>query len=165
MSKHDNPDTPGFESPPSRLPWPPMLYGAALGLGFLAGFLVPLGMPFLPDLLRIVLGGGLLAVAFILEVWAFYVLMEAKTTVLPHRSSDALVTEGPFRYSRNPIYLGNTMLLMGFGMLMSNPWLIVTALAALLAVTKLAIEPEEAHLEERFGEEFTAYRQRTRRWL
>lgn len=88
-----------------------------------------------------------------------------RTTVLPHRGATRLITDGPFRYSRNPIYVANTLLVAGGGLVSGIAWLIPAAFAAAVATRKMAIEREEAHLALRFGEDWRAYAARTPRWL
>ncbi len=85
--------------------------------------------------------------------------------MLPHRGSRCLVTSGPFRWSRNPIYLGNTLLLTGIGLATGNGWFVIMAIAAALVIQKLAIEREEQHLRALFGEDYEAYCRTTRRWI
>ena len=87
------------------------------------------------------------------------------TTVLPHRGATRLITDGPFRFSRNPIYVGNTLLVAGAGLVFGVAWLIPAALAGALATQKLAIEREEEHLARRFGADWAGYAARTPRWL
>jgi protein-S-isoprenylcysteine O-methyltransferase Ste14 len=92
-------------------------------------------------------------------------MYRARTTILPHRRSDALVTSGPFRRFRNPIYLGDVMVLLGLAELTKNIWFVAVAIAFAGLVTWLAILPEERHLEARFGEAWRHYKARSRRWL
>jgi protein-S-isoprenylcysteine O-methyltransferase Ste14 len=75
------------------------------------------------------------------------------------------VTSGPFALSRNPIYLGNTLLITGAALLFASPWLLAAACVAAALVRVLAIRREEAHLAAQFGSVWTDYTQRTRRWL
>jgi protein-S-isoprenylcysteine O-methyltransferase Ste14 len=93
------------------------------------------------------------------------VMARRRANILPHRAATALVTDGPFAWSRNPIYLGNTLLLSGCGLAFGNAWLLVGAAVAAIAVTVLAIRREEAHLASRFGDAWMAYAARTRRWF
>jgi protein-S-isoprenylcysteine O-methyltransferase Ste14 len=75
------------------------------------------------------------------------------------------VTEGPFRFSRNPIYVSHVALIFGLGLFLGSPFtLLLTPLLA-IGLTKLAIEPEERHLLEKFGGDYRSYMARTRRWL
>ncbi len=87
------------------------------------------------------------------------------TTIKPFQESSKLVTSGPFRFSRNPIYLSMTMLLVGIGMLLGSvtPFLVIPVF--FLIIDKRFIPVEEAMLAQTFGAEFDAYRGRVRRWL
>ena len=88
-----------------------------------------------------------------------------RTTVLPHRGATRLITDGPFRFTRNPIYVGNTLLVAGLGFVLGVAWLMPAALLAAWATQKLAIEREERHLALRFGADWARYAARTPRWL
>ena len=92
-------------------------------------------------------------------------MARARANILPHRAATALVTEGPFRLSRNPIYVGNTVVLAGLGLAVGNLWFLPAAAVAALLTQRLAIVREEAHLAALFGDEWTSYAARTRRWL
>ena len=81
----------------------------------------------------------------------------ARANILPHRAATALVTRGPFAFSRNPIYLGNTLMMAGVGLAVGNPWFIATGLAAALLVERLAIRREEQYLDARFGQAWRDY--------
>jgi len=87
------------------------------------------------------------------------------TTVKPHEESAVLVVDGPFRLSRNPMYLGMVLILAGVAGLMGSltPWLVVPAFAVLLDV--IFIRAEERMLEEGFGDAYREYRKRVRRWI
>jgi protein-S-isoprenylcysteine O-methyltransferase Ste14 len=110
-----------------------------------------------------VLGLALLLAGLGLDIAAMAVMARSRANILPHRAATALVTTGPFAWSRNPIYLGNTVALCGAGLAFANPWFLVTALASAVAVNRLATLREEAHLSRRFGAEWDAYRRRAAR--
>ena len=151
---------------PNRIPWPPIVYLAALLAGLALNWYLPLPWPARP--LRFVLAAiGLCAIglAVALDIAAFRLFRRHRTTIMPHRAASALITEGPFARSRNPIYVGNTLLVSGLGLLFGVAWLVPAALLAAFAVQKLAIEREEAHLAEKFGEAWRDYAARTPRWL
>jgi protein-S-isoprenylcysteine O-methyltransferase Ste14 len=151
---------------PNTIPWPPMIYiGFALA-GILLHKFVPLGWP--DGAFRIVLaafGLCLICGGLALELVTALTFRRHRTTILPHRGATALITDGPFAKSRNPIYLGNTFLLLGAGLLSGIAWLVPAALAAAFTTQKLAIEREERHLAARFGEAWRAYAALTPRWL
>jgi protein-S-isoprenylcysteine O-methyltransferase Ste14 len=150
---------------PNRFPWPPVLLVVIIAAAFFLDWLVPLSWPGLNDLPARVVGLAIGALGIALIVWTAWTLRRAGTTVLPHRGSDALVTSGPFARFRNPIYLGDTMVLLGLAELTKNVWLVAGAAGFVALVTWLAILPEERHLEARFGEAYQAYKAGSRRWL
>jgi protein-S-isoprenylcysteine O-methyltransferase Ste14 len=152
-------------SRPSAIPWPPVLFVAALVLGWLAGRFYPLRWPGLDDLPARLIGYGLGAAGVALMAWGLVTLARAGTTMMPNKGADRLVTEGPFRYRRHPVYLGEVLILLGLAQVTLNVWLAILAPLFALAVYKLAIEAEERHLEERFGQVYLDYKERTRAWF
>lgn len=158
MTQHDD--------RPNRWPWPPMIYGAAILLATALGIAAPLpwfGSP-LRDILFAV-GALTMVAAIALDLYAMATLNAGHTTIWPNRRSDHLVSGGPFRFTRNPIYVGNTMLMIGAGLAFGILWFIGLAFVAAWATQKLAIEREEAHLEARFGKHYRDYRKKVRRWV
>ena len=149
---------------PNRIPWPPILYGLALLVGVGLGKVAP-APAWLDGPVARGLGGLLLALGLGLDLAAAITMWRRRANILPHRAATALVTSGPFAWSRNPIYLGNTTALCGAGLAFANPWLIGTGLIAAVAVNRLAIVREEAHLARLFGGDWEAYCRRTPRWL
>jgi protein-S-isoprenylcysteine O-methyltransferase Ste14 len=150
---------------PNTIPWPPMIFLSAVAAAVALGYVYPLGgmLPF-GTAVRII--GALLLLAGIgLDVAAMREMRRHRANILPHRAATALVTSGPFALSRNPIYLGNTLVLTGAALLFSSLWLLLAAAAAAWAVTALAIRREEAHLAAQFGDAWTAYTERTPRWI
>lgn len=148
---------------PNTVPWPPLVaLGCALA-AVLLGLAVPAG-GLLPDALAPA-GWALAAAALGLDAWAMATMARARANILPHRAATALVTRGPFRFTRNPIYLGNALLLAGIALASGNAWFLPAAAAAALLTQRLAIVREEEHLAARFGAEWEAYRARVRRWL
>ena len=151
---------------PSRFPWPPLIYLAATALAVLLHYLLPL--PWIAGLLGEILfavGWLLVAAALAIDVAALRAMRRARTTIMPHRASEHLVTAGPFGLTRNPIYVANTMILIGIGLIAGIVWFLIAAPLAAYATTKLAIEGEERHLEARFGKKYRDYRKKVRRWL
>jgi protein-S-isoprenylcysteine O-methyltransferase Ste14 len=92
-------------------------------------------------------------------------LHRAKTTVRVDLPAKHLVQNGPFSISRNPIYLGNTLVMIGVGLAAGMAWFIILAIVASFLTQKLAIEREERHLDLRFGKKYRDYRKRVRRWI
>ena len=100
-----------------------------------------------------------------LAVFVALIFKRRGTTILPFRESTALVTSGPFRYSRNPIYCGMIAMLIGLGVLLDSatPFVIVPVFGWI--IDRYFIRREEADLETVFGAEYEAYKARVRRWL
>ena len=109
-------------------------------------------------IIPIILGLGL-------AIWGAGLFSKFGTPVVPFRESTALVTSGPFRISRNPMYLGMGMILTGIaiGLGSATPFLAIVLFFGL--IRDLFVIPEEAILKERFGEEYEDYCQRVRRWI
>lgn len=156
--------SPSDVPPPNRIPWPPLIYGLAAVAAIGAGWLFP-GPGALDHALPRTAGWIVLLSGLALDIAAMIVMARRRANILPHRSATALVSTGPFAFSRNPIYLGNTIVLTGAGLAFANPWFFPAAYVAALAVTRLAIEREEAHLARLFGGDWDSYRRRTNRWF
>jgi protein-S-isoprenylcysteine O-methyltransferase Ste14 len=152
-------------SRPSAVPWPPVLLVAAVAGGFALHRFYPLAWPGLDDTPARVIGYGLGIAGLVLMAWGLMTLAVARTNVWPHRRADHLVTTGPFRIWRNPIYMGEILILLGLAQATYNVWFAILAPIFALAVFKLAIVSEESHLEARFGETYLDYKSRTRRWF
>lgn len=155
-----------IEIRPNRLPWPPLIYAAAIAAAALLGWLAPL--PWLPSPASeflFAVGCVAIAGALAMDLAAMRTLARANTTIMPNRGASHLVSTGPFGFSRNPIYLGNTLITLGIGLVSGIAWFVPAALAAAFATQKLAIEREERHLEARFGRRWRDYAKKVRRWI
>lgn len=150
---------------PSSIPWPPLLLIAALLGGYLLEKFVPLGWPGIDDWPARAVGLSIGAAGIALTIWASHTLHKHETTILPHKRASALVTDGPFAYFRNPIYLGEVMILFGLAELTKNIWFVIVALVFAVLITWLAILPEERHLLARFGPAYRDYMGKARRWI
>ena len=117
--------------------------------------------------LSVYAGYGFILSGAILLTLAVLAFVRARTTVNPlaPEQAQALVTTGPYRFTRNPMYLAMAFILIGGTLALSN----IAALAApaifVGAITMLQIKPEERALQSVFGDEFSTYRNQTRRWL
>ncbi|WP_395450970.1 methyltransferase family protein [Aminobacter sp. UC22_36] len=151
---------------PSKVPWPPIIYLAAIAMAVVLGLLYPL--PWITEPLSDLLyAAGWLAVAGVIAMYysAMQTLKRAKTTIRPDRPSEHLVTSGAFSFTRNPIYFANTLLMIAIGLITANVWFIILAVIAAFATQKLAIVPEEKHLQARFGKKYIDYTKKVRRWI
>ena len=111
------------------------------------------------------IGGLVVGMGVALDLWAILTMRRAHTNILPHRAADHLVTWGPFAFTRNPIYVGNTLSMLGAGFCFENLWFVLFGLVGGFAVDRLAICREELHLAKLFGDRWTEYTSRVPRWL
>jgi protein-S-isoprenylcysteine O-methyltransferase Ste14 len=150
-----------------RVRWPPPLIfilglGVAWFLNRQLGFEIDGAGASWP---QIVLGLALLVAGLVLVSWAVSSLLRANTTIRPDRPASRLVTEGPYRFTRNPIYLGFTAAYVAIAILTNAAWPIVLLPIVLITLTVTAIEHEEEHLLATFGDGYEQYTRQVRRWL
>ncbi|MEM7246375.1 MAG: isoprenylcysteine carboxylmethyltransferase family protein [Acidobacteriota bacterium] len=143
---------------------PPLLFmvtvGAALGIHAKKPWPLPL-----PRNVEVVGGYVLLFGALVLLFWGIKTFQSARTTINPNRAADALVTNGPFTFSRNPLYVAMVVLCLGLALLIGTWWVVVLLPLPILVVRLWVIASEEAHLRAEFGEDYEAYCRRVRRWI
>jgi protein-S-isoprenylcysteine O-methyltransferase Ste14 len=143
---------------------PPLAWGFAIIAGLALNWLVPL--VFLPAGLP---AGWLGAIAFILALglfaWAIVTITRAGSNVPTNRPTTAIVESGPYRFTRNPIYLSMFLALIGLGIVFDNLWLVVMMVLFAIVIRYGVVAREEAYLERKFGDVYRGYRLRTRRWL
>lgn len=145
---------------------PPLLYGLMLVLGIGFSFFEPLAV-FGPGWRMAYLGLGalLLVVGVALAIACFRRFATAGTNVPTTMPTKALVTAGPYRFSRNPIYLALTAIYFGAGLLLNNGWIFLLAIPLLVTMRYGVIAREEQYLGKKFGEAYRDYCNSVRRWL
>jgi protein-S-isoprenylcysteine O-methyltransferase Ste14 len=111
------------------------------------------------------LGWVLLALGIILAAWGIATFFRAKTAINPHLSASQLVTHGPYRFTRNPMYTGLTAQYLGLAALLDSAWPIIVLPIVLLVLVRTVISREEAYLNDAFRADYGAYTARVRRWL
>jgi protein-S-isoprenylcysteine O-methyltransferase Ste14 len=142
---------------------PPLVALAFILLAYFLGRILPI--PFAaPPFLRY-LGLVLALIGLLLGIGAFIEFQKAQTTLDPHGSTRQLVTSGVYRFTRNPIYLGFLFIVVGLPLYFGLYWGIVMAPVFIFLMNHLIIEHEEAYLEKKFGEIYSNYKSRVRRWL
>ncbi len=131
---------------------PPVVYF----IGIVVGLLVSIWMPIdvVPDLVAWVLGGLLVMCGAALTGSAISKFNAAGTTVRPDRAASTLVTTGPYKLTRNPMYLGLAFLYLGIAIADQSVWAIILLPIVLAVIQRWVIEPEEAFLERHFGAEY-----------
>ena len=143
---------------------PPLIY-----LGFLsAGLLLDWGWPVAAPLAaspRPWLALALAGVGVVIALAAFAQFRKAKTNVQPHKPTTAIITAGPYAYTRNPLYVALALFHGAVAIAAGNVWALLLLAPALLVVRYFVIAREERYLEAKFGEEYLRYKARVRRWL
>lgn len=148
---------------PDVLVPPPFIY-----LGYLLGALavnwaLPITTP--ASLILEVVGGILVVVGVGLAVWAFSMMFKAHTTPDSRQPTTALVTSGPYRFTRNPIYLGFLLIYLGFTVYAGTYWGLLLSPFLIATVTRSLIRPEEVYLDGKFHDSYKEYSARVRRWV
>lgn len=143
--------------------WPPVALGLPLLVGVVlsAADLDPIRLPVAVRLA----GWVLIAVFGAWNGWALVIMAGHRTGLLPGQATTTLLERGPFRISRNPLYLGLIVLDLGVGLLARALWAVALLPAGILALWWGAILPEERYLRSTFGAAYLAYQRRVHRWL
>jgi protein-S-isoprenylcysteine O-methyltransferase Ste14 len=142
---------------------PPLVYLASLVTGSLLELAMP--VPFVPRGLAAPLGVPVVAVAIVMFIYAVKEFRAAGTPVPARKPTTVIVRTGPYRLSRNPIYLAFSLLQLGIAIWANSLWLIATLVAAVGLIHLVVIPREEQYLERRFGAAYVAYKTSVRRWL
>jgi len=151
------------EDTPGVITFPPLIYLIAILCGW--ALEQAWATPAVPTGWRLGLGGALSLAAVALALWAVPQFLRLKTNVSVHRPATALITLGPYRFTRNPLYLALALLHAGLGITAGLGWILLLLPAALLVVHHGVIRREERYLECKFGRDYLDYKARVRRWL
>lgn len=142
---------------------PPLVYLISLLSGTVINLAVPLR--FLPVTLAVPLGAPLVAVAVALFSYAVAKFRAAGTPVPARQPTTTIVRTGPYRFSRNPIYLAFSLCQLGIAIWVNSVWLLATLAGAVALINSVVIPREEQYLERKFGAQYLDYKASVRRWL
>ena len=143
---------------------PPLLFLGGIALGVLLQLAV--GLRFAAEsALRVPLGLALVALGVAAMAWAIVWMSRTKQDPDPRKPTPELIAGGPFRWSRNPIYVGMALIQTGVGLALGNLWILLLLAPTLWILRRGVIEKEEAYLTRKFGDAYTRYRASVRRWL
>jgi protein-S-isoprenylcysteine O-methyltransferase Ste14 len=143
---------------------PPYAWALAVAAGLVLEWL--LSLPFVPaPVPRALTGCIVFAAGLALAAWAIASFRRAGTRVETYKPTTAIVALGPYRFTRNPIYLGMFLGLLGLAIGFDSLWLLAALAAFCLVIRYGVVAREEAYLERKFGADYVAYKARVRRWL
>lgn len=157
MAEQSHPTETGIKT------FPPLVFALAVGASFGADRLFPFKL--LPDNLQLVPGGVLIAVSLALAGYAALQFYRHKTTIHVGHAASTLMTSGPYRFSRNPVYLAMVGVSLGIGIVADIFWIVPFVALAVVYLQRHVIDLEEAFLEAKFGDDYRDYVARVRRWL
>jgi len=143
---------------------PPLVYLGSILLGVLLHFAWPLPLVRRP-LVGWSTGAGVVLMAAALFIAAVRTFRRAGTPVPGNRPTTTIVRTGPYRFSRNPIYLAFSVLQVGIALWVDSLWILITLVPALALMSFLVIPREERYLEARFPSEYIPYKSSVRRWI
>ena len=148
---------------PGVLARPPFIYGGAFLIVLVLRWFWP--MPILARPASLWAGLALLALGIGIALWGRKAMMAAGTNIDPMLPTTALAASGPFRFSRNPLYLGLTLVYLGLTLVANTWWGMVVLIPLLFIMHRGVVLREERYLEEKFGERYLEYRRRVRRYF
>ena len=148
---------------PNVIILPPLLFGLGIVTGFLLQWLAP--RPIMASDARFWIGGLALVLGLILAFWGRRVMEQAGTNVNPTLPTTALVATGPFRFSRNPLYVSLTLMYTGLAVVANALWVLLLLAPVVIVLHYGVVRREERYLEAKFGDAYRTYRARVRRYV
>jgi len=145
---------------------PPFLFLGALALGCLLSLILPIPPGLAqPNTLALMVGLTFVAIGFVLAALSVRHFQLAGTSVVPGEPSTALVVNGPYAFTRNPIYVGFALAYLGLAIMLTSLWVLLLSIPLLVILQRGVVEREEAYLDRQFGEAYRKYKARVPRWL
>jgi len=148
---------------PKVIASPALIFAGGLVLGFILDWLWPI--KFLPEGWSLVVGFFLIFIAINIKTYAVREMVKLDTNLNVRKPTNAIATEWPFSVSRNPIYAGIVLLNIGVACFVNALWILLLTPVLVLVLQKGVIEPEEAYLEQKFGDKYLRYKSKVRRWI
>ncbi len=142
---------------------PPVMYLLCLLAGFLVDYFVPVEL--LPNGVQYIIGGVLIVGGLAINLSGIIQFRKFETNVRPDRPSSALIVTGPYRFTRNPLYVGLFLVYAGIAVASDSVWVLALLIPIMLITQILIVPREERYMERRFGGEYLEYKGRVRRWL
>ena len=148
---------------PNVIAMPPLIYLAFLAVGLLLDYLFP--VPVLPNSIQYAVGFGMIIATGLVMPFVLLEFRKAETQFDPRKPTTAIITTGPYRFSRNPSYVSLTMLYLGIAIAADSVWVLAGLIPTLVVMHYGVILREEEYLEAKFSEEYLRYKNTVRRWL
>jgi protein-S-isoprenylcysteine O-methyltransferase Ste14 len=146
-------------------PPPPLTYLVFLILGLVANLFYPFPLSSSATSVLLMLGLGVVMSGLAVGAFALRAMKRAGVSPLPWRAPGKLVVDGPFRFSRNPLYISLTVMYLGISVAVNTFWPLAFLVFAIVIVDRETILREEKFLEKKFGEEYRSYKTKVRRWI
>jgi len=146
-----------------RIP-PPALYLVAVVLGVVLHWLWALGFA-RGSGLRIALGVAVICGGVAILGSAFSVFRRIGQHPDPRKPTPTIARDGPYRFTRNPMYLGGSLIQLGLGVALGNAWIVLLLVPTVALIHHRAVLPEERYLEDKFGDDYASFKASVRRWL
>lgn len=160
MKQQPDRDAAAVRIPPPIIPLLAILAGVGLE------YLWPIDIDaMLPVPLRYWLGGAIVATAVLLGGWAATLMHKSGQNPAPWEPTNQILRLGPYRFTRNPMYLSMVAISLGVAIILANVWILLLTPLCAWTLQVTAIRPEEAYLERKFGDGYLSYKNRVRRWL
>ncbi len=144
---------------------PPFIFGAALIVAVALHFLHPMHILSTATIVLHLAGLALIAIGLTLSIAVVRVFARAGTQLSPYRETTRFVRTGPYRYTRNPDYVGQALLYSGIAIVANSWWPLILLPVVLVIIQRGVVRREERYLEAKFGQEYRDYQIRVRRWL
>ncbi|MGB5439612.1 MAG: isoprenylcysteine carboxylmethyltransferase family protein [Gammaproteobacteria bacterium] len=142
---------------------PPVIYAGSILSGMAIDNYWPQSMPF--GIHGYLYASIIIAFALLIAGFSIFKFYQARTDVRPDKPDSALIRSGPYRLTRNPLYIVLTLVQITIAVWLNNAWILALAIVSVFVITQYAIKREERYLEKIFGQDYLDYKQRVRRWL
>jgi protein-S-isoprenylcysteine O-methyltransferase Ste14 len=161
MKTEDEWDAAAVRVFPPAVPLLTVLIGIALKRLWPVGLGLEFASPYRYWIGGLIVGGAVLG----LGAWSVMLVRRTGQSENPWKPTTQIVQGGPFRITRNPMYLQMVLVCIGIAVLLDNLWIVILTAGCAYALQRFAIAPEERYLERKFGETYLAYKRKVRRWL
>lgn len=144
---------------------PPLIYGVAVLAGLaLHWWAWPLPLP-LEGVMKHYAGWAVMAPGLLLLMWAMRSFSRANTAIIPYNTTTTVVPTGPYRFSRNPMYISMALVQVGFALMFATAWILILLVPVMAVIRYGVVAREERYLERKFGAGYLSYKNSVRRWL